>query len=129
MVEKSGGIMVFEDTCTENRYAYDLIDEELDNPIDAIAEFHFNKVQCPRMREINSRTRLNYVLKAIKDYKIDGVIYHSLKFCDNFKYDYPIFKEELNKIDIPVLNIETEYGVDLGQLRTRIEAFMELIGD
>ncbi|NVM02026.1 MAG: 2-hydroxyacyl-CoA dehydratase [Candidatus Helarchaeota archaeon] len=128
-VESAGGMVVFEETCTESRYASDLINEEIESPIAAIAEYQFNKIQCPRMRETDSRSRLKYVLNAIEDYRIDGVIYHTLKFCDNFKYDYPIFKEELNKIGIPILNLETEYGVDAGQLRTRIEAFLEIIGD
>ncbi|MFX0136873.1 MAG: 2-hydroxyacyl-CoA dehydratase subunit D [Candidatus Hodarchaeota archaeon] len=129
IVEGVGGIIVFEDTCTASRYASYLIDEKFDNPIDAIALFHFNKIQCPRMREPEGLSRLNYVLKAIEDYHIDGVIYHTLKFCDNYKYDYQIFKEELRKINIPILNVETEYGVELGQLKTRIEAFIELLGD
>ena len=129
IVEGAGGIIVFEDTCTACRYASDLIDEKFENPLDAIASFHFNRIQCPRMREPEGLSRLNYVLKAIEDYHIDGVIYHTLKFCDNYKYDYQIFREELKKIDIPILNVESEYGVDLGRLKTRIEAFIELIGD
>ncbi|HHV72782.1 MAG TPA: 3-hydroxyacyl-ACP dehydratase, partial [Clostridia bacterium] len=58
--------------------------------------------------------------------QLDGIIHHSVKFCDFYSFDYAYLKQ---KLDIPLLKIETDYTPQSeGQIRTRIEAFMESLG-
>ncbi|MHB8278658.1 MAG: 2-hydroxyacyl-CoA dehydratase [Candidatus Humimicrobiaceae bacterium] len=55
-------------------------------------------------------------------------MFTSLKFCDNTLYFYPELKKELVKLNIPSLYLDIEYGKSsYGQLRTRIEAFYEML--
>jgi benzoyl-CoA reductase/2-hydroxyglutaryl-CoA dehydratase subunit BcrC/BadD/HgdB len=62
-------------------------------------------------------------------YEADAVIYCQLKFCDPEEFDYPIIKKELEAAGIPALYLEIEQQMDsLGQLRTRIQSFAEILG-
>ena len=92
----------------------------------SVAESYLKKPLCFRM------TSLDKKLKSIKERIISGnikaVIFTSLKFCDNTLYFYPELKNELVKLNIPSLYLDVEYGKSsYGQLRTRIEAFYEML--
>lgn len=101
-------------------------DTSMDNLLKLIAASYLRKPFCFRM------TSLNEKLKSIKDKintgNIRAVIFTSLKFCDNTLYFYPELKKELVKLNIPSLYLDIEYGKSsYGQLRTRIEAFYEML--
>ena len=54
---------------------------------------------------------------------VDGIIYHTVQFCDNYAYEYAWLKDWLDR---PMLLLETDYTRQSGgQVRTRIEAFLE----
>ncbi len=61
---------------------------------------------------------------AVKDRAVNiGIIYHTVQFCDNYAYEYVWLK---NWLDRPMLLLETDYTrQSSGQVRTRIEAFLE----
>jgi benzoyl-CoA reductase/2-hydroxyglutaryl-CoA dehydratase subunit BcrC/BadD/HgdB len=59
---------------------------------------------------------------------VDGVIHYNLQFCHTYANEGHKMAERLEKEGIPMLRIETDYSdEDSGQLRTRIEAFLEMI--
>jgi benzoyl-CoA reductase/2-hydroxyglutaryl-CoA dehydratase subunit BcrC/BadD/HgdB len=65
----------------------------------------------------------------VEDFNIDGIIYYVLKGC--IIYDFELIRVEkiMKEKNIPVLRIETDYNPeDIEQLRTRIEAFVEMLG-
>ncbi|MFQ9393785.1 MAG: BadF/BadG/BcrA/BcrD ATPase family protein [Lachnospiraceae bacterium] len=73
------------------------------------------------MRMQKAVNRENY-LEGFKD-ELDGIIYHTVKFCDNFGYEYAWLKE---RIGVPLLLVETDATKQCeGQIRTRVEAFLE----
>lgn len=54
---------------------------------------------------------------------LDGIIYHTVKFCDNYSYEYARLKKQLT---LPILKLETDYSMQCeGQIKTRVEAFIE----
>jgi len=64
----------------------------------------------------------------IEDHQVEGVIYHVLRGCLVYDYEYALFEEELGKRNIPVIRLESDYNEeDVEQLRIRIEAFIEMI--
>lgn len=78
---------------------------------------------CWRMEEAASR--LEYIQSYEK--QLDGIIYHTVKFCENYSFEYAALKKQL---DIPILKLETDYSQQCeGQIRTRIEAFIESLTD
>ena len=56
------------------------------------------------------------------------MIFFLLKFCDPHAFDYPYLKEALDREGIPSMLLEVEDRLPAdGQLRTRFEAFVEMI--
>jgi benzoyl-CoA reductase/2-hydroxyglutaryl-CoA dehydratase subunit BcrC/BadD/HgdB len=59
---------------------------------------------------------------------VDGVIFYIVRYCDTCELEGPDLKEYLNSLKLPVLMIEDDYSTStMGQLRTRIQAFLEMI--
>ena len=75
------------------------------------------------------KRRKEYVDEIAKEYKADGIIYEQMKFCDPWAYERMtgtfIMREEYK---YPVLSIDRPYAVgNSGQIRTRVQAFVESI--
>ncbi len=57
-----------------------------------------------------------------------GVIGHTVKFCDPYLARMPMVREELKKAGMPLLLLEGDCTLrSIGQQRTRIEAFVEML--
>ena len=129
VVESSGGIVVGEETCTGIRYFNDLVDESpdtVDGLIDALASRSLS-INCSCFTPNDDR--IHQVIEWVKASRADGVIYYVLQFCHAYNVEYVKMERALREADIPVLKIESDYGdEDVGQIKTRIEAFMEQIG-
>jgi benzoyl-CoA reductase/2-hydroxyglutaryl-CoA dehydratase subunit BcrC/BadD/HgdB len=78
--------------------------------------------------DLKTDRRLKNLSQLYKEYKAQGIIYHSLRFCDPFTFKASELKEILKKDSIPFLEIHTEYsGSDVEAIRTRVETFVETI--
>lgn len=78
--------------------------------------------QIPCLRMVNAVGREKY-LEGFEG-SIDGIIYHTVKFCDSYSYEYA--KLHSKGISLPVLKLETDLTDQCaGQIRTRVEAFLE----
>lgn len=117
IVEEFGGNVLYNLTCTGNRPPYKPIGMNED-PIEAYANILLDSYPCVRMDDTRERLDL-----FRDDRRIDGVIYHTVKFCDLYSYEYADVRE---KLDIPLLKLETDYtDTSEGQIRTRVQAFVE----
>ena len=125
VIEDLGAIVVAEDICCASRYIGDPVPTD-GNPMEALATRYLNKAQCPRMRPPTERhARIKDILKG---YKVDGIIYQVIKFCNLVGEDYPILRNAIKDLDIPILVLNREYSVaGLGQMKTRVQAFFESI--
>ena len=98
--------------------------------IKGIAYAYINRVPHGALPYLDLETdgRLKNLKQLIKDYKASGVIYHTLRYCDPFTFKAGETKDALKKVGVPLLEIHTEYaGSDVEAIRTRAEAFVELI--
>jgi benzoyl-CoA reductase/2-hydroxyglutaryl-CoA dehydratase subunit BcrC/BadD/HgdB len=92
----------------------------------SIAGSYLNKPACFRMANLDNK--ILQTKAYLNEKNIDALIYISLKFCDTTLYFYPFLKEELKSMKVPSLFLEIEHGkLSVGQVRTRIEAFLEMI--
>ncbi|RBP39569.1 double-cubane-cluster-containing anaerobic reductase [Garciella nitratireducens] len=128
IVEALDAEIVVEETCTGTRYFENQVSEEgntLDELIKNIAQRYLN-IHCACFTP--NTGRMEDILEYVKEYKIDGVIYYNLSFCHTYAIEYKQVEKILKDKDIPLLNIETDYSEeDIGQIKTRIEAFLEMI--
>ena len=134
MVEDSGANVVMDSLSIGFRpYRYDV--ENSSEPLRSLAFYYLNKIDCPRtFREIRDgheediENRFGYLRDLAREYKVDGVIIHIMRYCDSFGFDFPDVKELLTKASIPVIDIEGEYTMmSIGRLKTRVQAFIEMI--
>ncbi len=79
--------------------------------------------------EADLEERFGHIREFARDYDVNGVIlYIMMKFCDLHEYDVPDLRDYMENKGLPVLHIESDYSMaSVMGLRTRIEAFMEVI--
>jgi benzoyl-CoA reductase/2-hydroxyglutaryl-CoA dehydratase subunit BcrC/BadD/HgdB len=128
IIETSGAIVVAEESCVGERSTRDLVDENgktLDEMIDAITD-RYMMIDCACFTP--NEERPNHVLELSKEFKVNGVIHYSIQFCTPYTVEAYKIEKVLQKEGVPLLKIETDYGMeDMGQLKTRIEAFLEMV--
>lgn len=125
LVEEAEGVVVVEDLCTGTKYFWEEV--KGDNPLDALCKYTTERCFCACTQPVEAR--FDYLQELIKEFSVDGVIYFNLKYCDPFIYEGVLFQEKLQKIGIPAILLETGHDLSgLGQLRTRIQAFIEMVG-
>lgn len=121
------GTVVGDDLLTGYRYFADDVAEE-GNPIEALAERQLRRIPFAGYDSVHNPRR-NFLVDLAKRKQAQGVIFLHLKFCEPENYDYHDNKAALERAGFPCMRIETEVGgSSLGQVRTRIEAFMEMVG-
>lgn len=129
LIEQMGGILAADETCMGERFMYDPVvpvDMSFNGLLRALANRYVRACTCPVFSE--NRQRINRVLHMVHEYKIQGVIYHVLRGCLVYDYEFSLLEQALEKENIPVIRVESDYNEeDVEQLRIRIEAFIELI--
>lgn len=116
MIEKYNANILFNISCTGDDRKYNLRNDNIYS--DYIRDL-LSKLPCLHMADISERN--DFLKKQIKN--LDGIIYHTVKFCDIYSYEYADIK---GNYDIPVLKVETDYTKQCeGQIKTRVEAFVE----
>lgn len=127
MVESIGATVVVDDHCTGTRYFWNEVKSNADL-LQAIANRYIERPACPS-KDWEERTRFPHILKLAKDYNVQGAILIQQKFCDPHECDIPPLRDFLNENRIPSLTLEFDVTVPVGQFRTRVEAFLEMIGE
>ncbi|HET6350592.1 MAG TPA: double-cubane-cluster-containing anaerobic reductase [Coriobacteriia bacterium] len=128
IVESAGGIVVGEEMCTGSRYYDKLVSEDaetLDEMIDEIAAKYLD-INCACFTP--NTGRIDDVIRMAKELGADGVIDYTLSFCGTYQIEAGSVEKAVKEAGIPVLRIETDYSAeDIGQLSTRVEAFLEML--
>ena len=126
MVEDLGARFVIDDHCTGTRYFNTIVNTNGDI-LKSIAERYVKRIPCPS-KDWPQRTRLDHIIKLAKEYDVQGAIIMQMKFCDPHELDTVVIKETLEKdLGIQTLFLEFDVTVPIGQFKTRVEAFLEII--
>jgi bzd-type benzoyl-CoA reductase N subunit len=117
--------IVADDLCNGTRYFDTLVAEEGD-PIQALAERQLARVACPcKHRSLDHRAE--HLLNLVREHRAEGVIFCLKKFCDPHAWDYVPLAAALDRVKVPHLLLETEQATPAGQMRVRVEAFLEML--
>jgi len=129
LIEDCGAMVVADRFCYGSLPGREKIElQDGESALHAIARHYLMTSQCPRfMNRDRGQARQDYIKKLYEDYKADGVLYEQMKFCEFWSYERVVGTHIFSKeTGIPTLGIEKEYSmVGAGQLRTRIQAFVE----
>ncbi|MFH1240857.1 MAG: 2-hydroxyacyl-CoA dehydratase family protein [Pseudomonadota bacterium] len=124
LVESCGGSIVADDVNNGSRSFWHVV-EEGKGPLESLARAYVT-VPCAFNRSMADR--FAFISEMIAEYKVDGVIFAINKNCEPEKFPYPELDRKIKeKFKIPTLHLETDYLINMAPLRTRIEAFMEII--
>ncbi|EFK05688.1 2-hydroxyglutaryl-CoA dehydratase, D-component [delta proteobacterium NaphS2] len=135
LIEESGASVVAETTCNGMRDTFPLTDEQED-PFTGLARRYLDKINCPKTYrenragsfEGNIADRFGDIGRYAEHFHADGAILYVYKYCDPFGFEVPARKAYYNAIDLPLLWIEDLYSSGtMGQIKTRIQAFLEMI--
>ena len=125
-IEDNGGVVVTYENCSGAKSIDKLVDEDNPDIYEALARRYLN-IGCSVMTP--NPNRLTLLGELIDEYKVDGVVEMTLQACHTYNVESLAIRRFVNeKKKIPYLNVETDYSLaDIGQLNTRITAFIEML--
>jgi benzoyl-CoA reductase/2-hydroxyglutaryl-CoA dehydratase subunit BcrC/BadD/HgdB len=126
IIEGLGGLIVTDATCY-GAYAYWEPIDSLGDPWRSLAGYYLKRSGCPRMPQ-TSEARLAFIRGMAKAFEADGIVFERMLFCNLWGGETLPLEEGLQEMGIPLLLLDREYipGA-VGQLRTRLQAFIEMI--
>ncbi len=128
LLETAGAVVVCEESCTGTRAFSDLVAENggtVQEQLRAIAD-RYMQIHCACFTPNDER--LDDIVRLAREYQADGVVHYNLQFCHTYANEAVKVERALAEEGIPLLRIETDYSdEDAGQLRARVDAFLEMI--
>ena len=126
------GVLVADELCSSDRLLNDPvgIDEwSMDDMLRGISERYLMASTCPCFTSTDgNEDRINWLLNKVKEWKVNGVIYYVVRGCMLYAMEYTRVKKVLDRLNVPVYYLDTEYTrEDVGQMKTRVEAFLEML--
>ncbi|MEM2144096.1 MAG: 2-hydroxyacyl-CoA dehydratase family protein, partial [Candidatus Jordarchaeaceae archaeon] len=126
------GLLVVDELCSSDRILFDPVGVDewtMNDMLNAVAERYLLTSTCPCFTSKDgNEDRINWLLDKIKEFRVDGVIYYTVRGCILYAMEYTRIKHVLDRNNVPVYYLDTEYTrEDVGQMKTRVEAFLEML--
>lgn len=129
LIESVGALVVADRFCYGSfpgRQVIPLTDDE--DALTQVCRWYLQNTECPRQcAQHRVQHRYDHVAQLVKDFKADGVIYEQIKFCTYWSYERTMASHIMpNEYGIHALSVDRPYiSGQSGQLRTRVQAFIE----
>ena len=129
VIEDQGALVVADSLCFGSRILWKDVDESINDPLKALAQYQIaERPSCARMFSEYDK-RAAYVRQMLSDFNVDGTIYSRMAFCEVWGFEEYSMINDFKEWDKPLLCLDREYTLGgVGQLRTRIQAFLETMG-
>ena len=118
---------VIDDLLDLGRLHYSELADEDGDPLVALADRYLAQVPVAAKTHPHRR-RDDALLALVRARAADGVILAPQKFCEPHGFDYVTMKNALDRAGVPHLLVELEQAQVTGQMRTRLGAFIEMLG-
>jgi len=100
----------------------------MEDPFEVLAADYFAMPPCTTKGSPLDE-RVDDLLKKIEESGAKGVIFYMVKFCEPELFDVPQMVAAVKAAGVATLIIDVDLNQGLsGQLATRVEAFVEMIG-
>lgn len=127
MTEKLGSTFVVDENCVGTRYFWGEVDtQRFKDPLEAIAARYLERPACPA-KDWPELSRWPHIAQLAREWKVQGAILMQQKFCDPHELDMLTIKKRLEEMGIRTLFLEFDVTTPVGQFRTRVEAFLEML--
>ncbi|MDY6835616.1 MAG: 2-hydroxyacyl-CoA dehydratase family protein [Chloroflexota bacterium] len=126
-MESLGVVVVDDDLYVGSRYFAVDCDETLP-PLESLVGRYFNR-NIPDPTKYNpDKEYSDYLIDRVRKANARGVIIVLVLHCEPHWYAHPKLKDKLDPAGIPHFHIETEQeSLSLARIRTRLEAFLEMV--
>ncbi len=126
VMEDLGGLIVTDTLCCGSRYFMQppVVGDDL---LMGLARSYLERPSCARMAD-RVGERVQFMKTLIREAGVDGVVYQRMQYCDLWGGQLLQVRKALKESRTPLLDIEREYHWGaVGQLRTRTQAFLEML--
>lgn len=125
LIEDLGARIVGDDLCSGSRHFHDQVGAEGD-PIANLARYYLRRPPCPtKYHPTHDPSRR--LMGQVRQVRADGIVFALEKFCEPHAFDYALIRPTLEQIGMPSLLLEMEQVPSLEALRTRLQAFVEML--
>ncbi|MFH1227076.1 MAG: double-cubane-cluster-containing anaerobic reductase [Planctomycetota bacterium] len=128
-IEESGAVVVADELCSGTRYLYDSVEVDewtMNGMLRALGTRYLYPATCPCFARADDR--IDRIIQLVTEFGCRGVVYHNLRLCQNYSMEQELVKSVLADKKIPMLSLQADYSQEnLGALKTRVEAFIEMI--
>ncbi len=126
-IERKGAVVVADSLCFGSRHYEGVIEEDDADAIQAIARRYTARIACPSIMN-GFEHNIELYRKAVKDYRVNGLVCARLKFCDHWAGARKMIGDDFRTENLPLLDLEREYATSgSGQISTRVQAFLEML--
>lgn len=129
LLKEVGGTVVMDELCTGSRSTFGDVEKP---DFHSIASRYLSAPPCGSLPypDPESDPRHAHLKKLVEEWGINGIVYYTLRFCDAYSFKASHLKQLMQSLDVSFLHINSDHSdSDAGQIRTRIEAFVESIND
>lgn len=117
-------VVVGDDLCSGSRHFQAQVGDG--EPISALADYYLQRPPCPT-KFAPSHDPGRQLLDLVRDASAQGVVFVLEKFCEPHAFDYALVLPALEEAGVPHLLVEMEHTTSLEALRTRLQAFVEML--
>jgi bzd-type benzoyl-CoA reductase N subunit len=125
LIEELGAQMAGDDLCSGSRHFCDRVGADGD-PLARLADYYIRRPPCPTKYH-PAHDPGAYLLDRLRTAGADGVVLVLEKFCEPHAFDYALVRPTLDRAGVPYLLLEMEQTPSLEALRTRLQAFVEML--
>jgi len=126
ILRESHALVVWDDLASGMRYRLEPVENSRGgDPLDPLVESLMGPQPAP-LRSPAER-KAGMLLQAAREYGGEGVIFLIPKYCDPMLFDIPTLTQILKEKGFPTLFLEVSGPLAAGQMRTRVEAFVEMV--
>ncbi len=125
-LEQAGAWIAADDLACCGRRAQ-TVETRSESPWEALSQCLLSEQADPLLGQPID-ARVHELLEKVQLHQARGIIFYTVKFCEPELFDQPMLVEALKAKNIPSLRLEVDINDALsGQLRTRVEAFCEML--
>jgi len=127
ILKSLGETFVMDELCSGSRGIYGTVNEPT---LEAIGRRYLENVPCSSLPypHIEGDPRMKHLAELIRDYRINGFVYYTLRFCDAYSFKAKHISRLIREMGVDFIHLSSGYQEsDEGQIKTRLEAFVEIL--
>jgi len=125
LIDEVGAQVSGDDLCSGSRHFLDQVGAYGDL-LANLAAYYLRRPPCPT-KLAPGHKQGEYLIEQVRRARAEGVVFALEKFCEPHTFDYALVRPLLNQAGIPHLLLEMEQTPSLEALRTRLQAFVEIL--